>query len=205
VPTVGNETNNQQDIDDTTPTDCEGTWGDWTDCSASCGQYGTQRRVYNITVPARNGGECVEQQERACYGTPGEGSCPAAPSLPPPQNCVLSGWYEMDPPGCTESCGPNGTVEWRRHVEVSQAYGGTCTGSLSKIEACNRSTCPVNCVGAWHNIRTWTTGACTTKRQCREDEYRILPNQEQAGTGRHCPATHGQKRTECVRRPQRCM
>lgn len=202
IPTVGNETNNQQNIADTTPTDCEGTWGDWTECTAPCGQYGKRYRVYNITVPAKNGGTCIEKQEKNCYGTPGEGACPAAPPPPPPQNCVLSGWYKMDPPGCTEPCGSNGTVEWRRHVEVSQAYGGTCKGGLSKREACNRHTCPVHCVGAWHYTRTYEKGACRNKEECKEYEYRITKNKE--GDGSPCSASHGAKKSECKRKYTKC-
>ena len=104
----------------------------------------------------------------------------------------------MNPPGCTEPCGPNGTVEWRRHVEVSQAHGGTCTGGLSKTEACNRFACPVDCVGGWGEpIRTWTT----RKKQCNEYEYKITVNK--AGTGAACPFEDGEKKTECNNNNQR--
>ena len=208
VPMVGNETNNQQPIADTTPKDCEGTWGNWTDCSAPCGQYGKQHRVYNITVPAKNGGACIEKQEKNCYGTPGVGACPAAPPLPPPQNCVLSGWYEMTPPGCTASCGPNGTVEWRRHVEVSQAYGGTCAGGLSKREACNRHTCPRNCVGGWQkdgDLYGRTGHGVGSCMRTYKQDWKCVITQTKLGTGASCNcSSDGDRKTTNVEKRERC-
>ena len=205
VPTTGNNTNNQNPIADTTPTDCEGTWGDWTECDAPCGQYGKTSRLYNITKAAKNGGVCVEKQEKACYATAGVGACPAASPedapLPPPQNCVLSDWYKMDPPGCTQPCGPNGTVEWRRHIITSAAYGGTCP-TLSKTEACNRHTCPVNCIGAWHNVKTALAGVCKSRQKCTIKEYRISRNK--AGAGDECPESDRKKKTECKNFSEDC-
>jgi hypothetical protein len=104
---------------------------------------------------------------------------------------------------CSEPCGPNGTVEYRRHVEVSQAYGGECKGGLSRTEPCNRYTCPVNCIGAWHHTgRTWTTGSCRSKKECKEYKYKIT--RHKAGAGAACPAEDRQPKEQCTGKPQRC-
>eukprot|EP00966_Prymnesium_polylepis_P303754 7017169-Prymnesium_polylepis.1 len=107
----------------------------------------------------------------------------------------------MDPPGCTQPCG-GGTIEWRRHVEVSQAYGGTCNGGLSKREACNTHVCPVNCVGSWHTIRVWNEGSCSLRKKCTEKEYKRTV--EKKGNGVDCPTPPGQKSKQCVNASKSC-
>lgn len=50
------------------PIDCEGSWSDWSACSASCGQ-GTQTRKYNITRQPQYGGKaCPADETQACNG-----------------------------------------------------------------------------------------------------------------------------------------
>lgn len=64
--------------------DCEGTWGDFGDCSKECG-HGTRSRTFSVTTAADGGAECeatdgdVEEQEcntQVCPEMRGEDSMP---------------------------------------------------------------------------------------------------------------------------------
>jgi len=118
--------------------------GAWSTCNAPCGQYGRTHQVLHVAPgnEAKQGGNCTTSRYDTCYG----GECADDPPLPPPQDCVMSGWYQMGE--CSKPCG-GGEVEWRRHVEVSQAYGGTCDGGFSQTRLCNDKPCITNCVGQW--------------------------------------------------------
>ena len=176
---------------DTEARDCEGPWGDPVpqQCPAECGQYGTQTRHRTVTKEATNGGSCVRSQQITCYT-----ECESEP-LPPPQNCVVSGWYQYG--DCNHPCG-GGTVEFRRHVEVSQAYGGTCDYDLSEIRSCNTHNCPVNCIGAFHTLRAYykvNGPGCYNGEFCIERKYK--QTQRSAHGGTQCPHSDNHTIVEC--------
>jgi hypothetical protein len=56
-----------------TPTNCAGSWSDWSECPATCGT-GTQTRNFIVsTAPADGGQECPADEEQACEGAAADG------------------------------------------------------------------------------------------------------------------------------------
>ena len=58
------------------PIDCVGSWGDWSDCSETCGG-GQKTREYSVTTPSENGGEeCSNQDGDTETGSCNRQACP---------------------------------------------------------------------------------------------------------------------------------
>ena len=85
------------------PVDCiTSPWGDWSNCSAKCGE-GTQTRERSMVRPPKNGGKVCEQpfiETESCN----EGPCPDV------VECEMSPWSEWGKCGfplyCARDCGP---------------------------------------------------------------------------------------------------
>jgi len=190
------------------PTDCTGgTWGDWGACMkdgspvTECGNYGMKTRYLTGYTPAANGGTCVTEQSESCY----TGACPTVVPPPPPQDCVLSEWYDMIPangsPVCSRPCG-GGKKTRKRLIEISAAYGGRCGTTTEEVD-CNTHVCPVDCVGSWiSNGASYRTGSggCQGWWDNYPEIYNITVNRQ--GTGRACEAGHGATRVRTVARPK---
>ena len=191
------------------PTDCTGgTWGDWGACMkggspvTACGNYGMKTRYLTGYTPAAHGGTCVTEQSESCY----TGACPSVTPPPPPQDCVLSGWFYFTPPGqpiCSKTCG-GGVKTQKRVVEISAAYGGTCPTTTQQVD-CNTQACPVDCQGTWE-LGSWYTktlgsGRGATNCQYRDDTYRVT--RPAVGTGAACPYTDGTTRRDKLSEPNR--
>ena len=185
-------------------TDCTGgTWGDWGACIkdgslvTACGNYGMKTRYLTGYTPAAHGGTCVTEQSESCY----TGACPSATPPPPPQDCVLSGWFDFTPDGqriCSKTCG-GGVKTQKRVVEISAAYGGTCPTTTQQV-ACNTHACPVDCQGTWELGSQYTKSVPaekgTTNCEYRDDTYRVT--RPAVGTGAACPYTDGARRTDKI-------
>eukprot|EP00658_Telonema_sp_P-2_P076066 TRINITY_DN6604_c0_g1_i7.p1 TRINITY_DN6604_c0_g1~~TRINITY_DN6604_c0_g1_i7.p1 ORF type:complete len:224 (-),score=37.42 TRINITY_DN6604_c0_g1_i7:305-976(-) len=128
-----------------TPIDCVvNDWGQYTQCSKTCGG-GTQFRVRQVTVePKYNGGACPPlREERECN----QRTCQVV-------SCAVSQWSEFS--DCTKSCG-GGDQKRTRTVVQPAGQGGVACPKLNEIRVCNTQGCPVkvDClVGDWTDFST---------------------------------------------------
>jgi hypothetical protein len=133
------------------PLHCEvSAWSIWSGCTLSCGG-GKQTRVRVVNRHAVYGGfECPAlQEERQCHVH----HCPI--------DCVVDTWGSFSP--CSKSCEnhvlhessteASGQQHRYRQVLRDPSHGGRKCPPLSDTQACNRHSCPVDCLldnwGAW--------------------------------------------------------
>jgi hypothetical protein len=154
------------------PVDCEGTWGQWGDCSLSCdngnGTVGGSVRRYEVDIDAAFGGLACEpfgpgdsgvavvdaSHEVLDYRNCNTGACPI--------DCV-GAWNPWS--DCSATC-DNGTVQRDYAVVSYEQHGGAaCDFALGSTDTlpCMLRVCRVDCVGAWQE---W--GACS--ESCLDDQ-----------------------------------
>lgn len=157
---------------DADPMDCTGAWGEWGECSVSCGE-GTATRYYLITQQAYSGGEDCEYERYEEQTTDCETGVLVDGELECPVNCE-GDWDDWT--DCTVTCG-GGEQERLFTVTVEAAYGGydceTMFGTDSDVASvgdewteyasCSNTYCPTDCIGEWSD---WTECPVT----CGADE-----------------------------------
>jgi hypothetical protein len=130
--------------------DCQGTWGQWSECSLPCGG-GTQTQNFNITTqPAGQGKACPEQKSRSrqCNTE----TC---------QSCQVGPWSDWSP--CTQYCG-EGVKKRTRSVTQKQLGDGYTCPFLVDTQMCNPEPCPESCVlSDWSDWSQCSTPCATTK------------------------------------------
>ncbi|CAH8874719.1 unnamed protein product [Trichobilharzia szidati] len=159
-------------------------WSPWSECSATCGEGGTQNRRRTCdNPPPSNGGRSCPGQElmvRACN----RGPCP-----------VNGGWGKWTSwSHCSHSCGGGQRRRTRLCDSPAPAYGGEdCppTGSTETSE-CQSEACPIH--GDWSNWSSWSacSRTCGVGLQSRERE--CTQPQPQFG-GRLCRGSAKEIRT----------
>eukprot|EP00929_Paragymnodinium_shiwhaense_P001909 TRINITY_DN10211_c0_g1_i1.p1 TRINITY_DN10211_c0_g1~~TRINITY_DN10211_c0_g1_i1.p1 ORF type:complete len:2676 (-),score=436.46 TRINITY_DN10211_c0_g1_i1:580-8202(-) len=125
-------------------------WGDYGDCSGSCG-HGIQVRTRTV----------LRREE-------GTGHCPGSPVSQPracnlhncPVDCLLAEWQPWGP--CSVSCNQRGRgkrTRSRHYARVAMYGGKQCiSGVLSEVGDCIMATnCPIDC--EWHSWEVW--GVCS--------------------------------------------
>jgi len=136
------------------PVDCAVSgWGDWEECSKTCGG-GSQYRTRRITMDPANGGvKCPALSlEQACAPEP----CPV--------DCTVTAWGKFT--ACSRSCGEGWKVRTRKTTQEA-AYGGLACPAVEDTVACNKHSCPVDCaVDEWGHYGecSQTCGNGITKR-----------------------------------------
>ncbi len=142
---------------DAEPQDCVGAWGEWGDCSATCG-VGVAVRYYQITQGEYSGGALCpykkyEEDTSACTtGVMVNGvlKCPIA---------CEGDWTDWT--SCSATCG-GGTQTRTFTLTVAAQYGGnTCDDiyrtenavkvgdKYTELNECADTYCPTDCVGEW--------------------------------------------------------
>ncbi|KFG57279.1 sushi domain (scr repeat) domain protein [Toxoplasma gondii RUB] len=136
-------------------------WGEWSDCSTTCGEGQSRRQREILKHPDTNGQNCPEtEQARVCM----KDSCTTA--------CVVSEWSEWGP--CGASCG-GGERTRKRSIVSPPVNGGALCPSLTEDEVCNDFSCDGGCeVGPWSDWSACTApcggGTKTRMREVRRKE-----------------------------------
>jgi hypothetical protein len=121
-----------------TPVNCELNYGNWGNCSKTCGG-GTQSRTNTIKTQPSNGGTACPTTDQLTERQ----SCNTQPC--PPVNCELNygNWGN-----CSATCG-GGTQSRTNTIRTPASNGGTACPSadqLTERQPCNTQPCPpVNC------------------------------------------------------------
>jgi hypothetical protein len=127
------------------PVDCIGNWGEWGDCTVSCGG-GSQSRMFTVSVQEANGGRgCstldAENENRDC----GMELCAVPEPEPEPEARIVdcrgrwSKWSDCDAP-----CGDGSRVRVFNVEEESANGGSACTSESGseEVEPCVAVVCP---------------------------------------------------------------
>ena len=142
------------------PTHCTiSDFGDWGDCSLTCGG-GKQVRERHVTTHAQNGGNVCEElsQSRACN----TGPCPV--------DCISTSYGVWS--ACSTTCGRGLQSRSRTHTRM-HAHGGRPCGNTREQRECNLTECPIHCeltpFGQWGAC----TMSCGTGYQQRKRDYAV--------------------------------
>ncbi|CEM22062.1 unnamed protein product, partial [Vitrella brassicaformis CCMP3155] len=150
--------------------DCEvGGWGNFSECSKSCGG-GTRTRNRTVEVEPSDGGEqCPDLEETE--------ECNTQPCR---TDCTVSDWSGWDK--CSEQCGGGTQSRTRTVVEPDQSGGAPCP-ELSEERACNEDPCAVDCkVGGWGNFSECSK-SCGGGSRTRNRTVEVEPSDD----GEQCP------------------
>ena len=172
-PNLNGDTETQPCNTQPCPIDCEGSYGEFSQCSKTCGG-GTRIKTYEITTPAQHG------------GTP----CPISPPInetcntqPCPIDCEGSyGEFSQ----CSKTCG-SGTRTKTYEITTPAQHGGTpCPTSLPINETCNTQPCPLDCIGAFNTINK-----CSKECGGGKETVQYTIYQEAQHGGKPCEYTDG--------------
>ena len=155
------------------PIDCIGSYGEFSECSSTCGG-GTKTKTYKITTQAQYGGE----------------TCPISPPInetcnthPCPIDCIGS-YGEFSE--CSSTCG-GGTKTKTYEITTQAQYGGeTCPISPPINETCNTHPCPIDCIGYFI-----TTEKCSKECDNGKETIKYVISQEGKNGGKECEYTDG--------------
>ena len=131
------------------PQACVGAWGNWDECSNTCGG-GTKTREWFVETEETDGGTCVNRGKtedascntQACSTSGGGGGSTPTPTptaAPAAKNCTGSwGGYGA----CSKTCG-TGTKSRSWNVTSNETNGGTCAKrNKTESASCNTQACP---------------------------------------------------------------
>ncbi|XP_069596042.1 spondin-1 isoform X2 [Ranitomeya imitator] len=113
-------------------------WGEWEECSATCGM-GMKKRHRMIKMPPADGSMCKTETSEVekCM-------MPECHTIP----CMLSPWSEWS--DCSVTCGKGART--RQRMLKSPAELGDCNEELKQVEKCMLPECPINCeLTEWSN------------------------------------------------------
>jgi hypothetical protein len=154
------------------PVDCVWEYGDFEECSASCGE-GVMMRFPEVIRPSSNGG-------KPCPTDPEIRPCDAGPC---PEDCE----WEYDEFGeCSASCGTGEKRRFPRIIRPALHGGKECPdhvlNGVPDVDECNTQPCPIDCEWKYgeYGVCSMSCGMGTKQR------FPIIIVQPQHG-GKQCP------------------
>jgi len=126
------------------PVACKwGDWGQWTNCSKTCGGGGAERARAKAELAQFGGRDCVgsDMESQTCNTQACATTC---------QWASWSDWSE-----CSKSCGGGVSARARGVGRRAENGGPNCSGSWIENVTCGTKLCPVNCL--WGNWEGWGT------------------------------------------------
>uniref|UniRef100_UPI00398F2C8D spondin-1-like n=1 Tax=Pristiophorus japonicus TaxID=55135 RepID=UPI00398F2C8D len=160
-------------------------WGEWEECSASCGM-GSKRRLRMVKMHPSDGSMCkVETVQMEKCGMP---DCQTIP-------CMLTLWSDWS--DCSVTCGIGMRSRWR--MLKSPAEVGECNEELEQVEKCMLPECPTDCMVSDWSEWSECNKSCGKGHVIRSRTIKLEP---QFG-GALCPETVQRKKCKvrkCSRR-----
>ncbi|PNI79205.1 SPON1 isoform 1 [Pan troglodytes] len=161
-------------------------WGEWDECSATCGM-GMKKRHRMIKMSPADGSMCKAETSQAekCM-------MPECHTIP----CLLSPWSEWS--DCSVTCGKG--MRTRQRMLKSLAELGDCNEDLEQVEKCMLPECPIDC-----ELTEWSQWSECNK-SCGKGHVirtRMIQMEPQFG-GAPCPETVQRKKCrirKCLRNP----
>uniref|UniRef100_A0A5F8H5A1 Spondin-1 n=1 Tax=Monodelphis domestica TaxID=13616 RepID=A0A5F8H5A1_MONDO len=169
------------------PSSCLTTeWGEWDECSATCGM-GMKKRHRMIKMSPADGSMCKAETSEVekCM-------MPECHTIP----CLLSAWSEWS--DCSVTCGKG--MRTRQRMLKSLAELGDCNEELEQVEKCMLPECPIDC-----ELTEWSQWSECNK-SCGKGHMirtRMIKMEPQFG-GAPCPETVQRKKCrirKCLRNP----
>lgn len=162
-------------------------WGQWTACSATCGQGTRERtRLCDNPAPAQGGSQC-QGPSRELVG---------CTEIPCPVNGNWSSWGDWS--NCSSGCGPGKSYRYRDCDNPAPANNGlNCTGPDQESKDCNSKACPVD--GGWS---VWSSTPCSvTCGQGTLKRTRECNNPKPQYGGASCFGNETEQSVECNKGP----
>ncbi|XP_059564954.1 spondin-1 isoform X1 [Myotis daubentonii] len=151
-------------------------WGEWDECSATCGM-GMKKRHRMVKMSPADGSMCKAEtsQTEKCM-------MPECHTIP----CLLSPWSEWS--DCSVTCGKG--MRTRQRMLKSLAELGDCNEELEQVEKCMLPECPTDC-----ELTEWSQWSECNK-SCGKGHMirtRMIQMEPQFG-GAPCPETVQRKK-----------
>ena len=172
------------------PIDCEvSLFGDWAECTKSCGTDGSTHRSRHIVVATVAGGKACPslEQTKSCNLH----ACPV--------DCVVTAFAEWS--SCTKTCG-TGFHTRKRTVSTASSAGGAECPLLEDVRPCATGPCPFHCVvSAWSS---WQACSKSCGADGTQSRTRVVVSHAQHG-GYVCPSLQALQSCNTVACPVDCI
>jgi hypothetical protein len=163
-------------------------WGEWGDCSTTCGNGQKTRSRLVIRAASSGGLPCPAgngDQHALCN------------QFPCPIDCTVTAW--TTDATCSKTCGGGEKTNYRS-IQIQSAFGGKQCPQLTKTESCDQDECPEDCV-----VASWSTWSACSKT-CGGGEMfkeRTVTKNPRFG-GEECPHTRENRDCNMQSCPRHC-
>ncbi|KAL9956665.1 hypothetical protein ACROYT_G038180 [Oculina patagonica] len=173
-------------------------WGDWNQCSVTCGEGSrTRSRSCNNPTPQHGGADCSSLGPSQETGSCNEKPCP-----------VDGGYGEWESWGdCSVTCGGGQRARSRKCNNPAPQHGGKdCKdlGPANETEDCNKNGCPVD--GGYGEWGKWSECSKTCgKKKGSTTRVRLCDNPQPQNGGKDCTELgEDSETTSCKPKKKKC-